>query len=88
MESLVKYGVIPIDYASLRASYPSLKALEDKVCDLEKGTIIRLKRACILFRLLFQERVSVELIANHLYGPSYVSKECPSVLRFNSGESL
>ena len=45
MESLVKYGVIPIDYASLRASYPSLKALEDKVCDLEKkGTIIRLKR--------------------------------------------
>ena len=49
MVSLVEYGVIPIDYASIRASYPSLKALEDKICDLEnKGTIIRLKRGLYL----------------------------------------
>lgn len=82
MESLVKYGVIPIDYASLRASYPSLKALEDKVCDLEKkSTIIRLKRGLYIVSPAVSKReVSIELIANHLYGPSYVSKE--SALRF------
>ena len=82
MESLAKYGVIPIDYASLRASYPSLKALEDKICDLgKKSTIIRLKRGLYIVSPAVSKReVSVELIANHLYGPSYVSKE--SALRF------
>jgi predicted transcriptional regulator of viral defense system len=82
MESLAKYGVIPIDYASLRASYPSLKALEDKICDLgKKSTIIRLKRGLYIVSPAVSKReVSIELIANHLYGPSYVSKE--SALRF------
>ncbi len=84
MVSLVEYGVIPIDYASIRASYPSLKALEDKICDLEnKGTIIRLKRGLyIVSPAVSKKEISIELIANHLYGPSYVSRE--SALRFYS----
>ena len=84
MVSLVEYGVIPIEYASIRASYPSLKALEDKICDLEnKGTIIRLKRGLyIVSPAVSKKEISIELIANHLYGPSYVSRE--SALRFYS----
>ena len=82
MESLEEYGIIPIDYVSLRASYPSLRALKDKICNLEKkGTLIRLKRGLyIISPAVSKKEISVELIANHLYGPSYVSRE--SALRF------
>lgn len=77
MESLAEYGVIPIGYASLSSSYPSIKSLGDKVSDLEKqGAIIRLKRGLyIVSPEISKKEISIELIANHLYGPSYVSKE-------------
>lgn len=82
MESLAEYGVIPIDYTSLSTSYPSLKSLGDKVSELEKkGVIIRLKRGLyVVSPEISKKELSVELIANHLYGPSYVSRE--SALRF------
>ena len=82
MESLAEFGVIPIDYASLEASYPSLKSLGDKVSELERqGVIIRLKRGLyVVSPEISKKEISVELIANHIYGPSYVSKE--SALRF------
>ncbi len=82
MEQLVDFGIIPIDYASLQTTFPSLKAFKDKVSDLErKGTIIRLKRGLyVVSPAVSGKELSVELIANHLYGPSYVSME--SALRF------
>lgn len=83
MHPLLQYGIIPTDYASLKASYPSLKSFKDKISDLEsRGEIIRLKRGIyIVSPAVSGKEVSVELIANHLYGPSYVSME--SALRFH-----
>ena len=82
MEPLLQFGIIPMDYASLKASYPLIKSLKDKISDLEKQEkIIRLKRGLyVASPLVSGKEPSIELIANHLYGPSYVSKE--SALRF------
>ena len=82
MNSLLDFGIIPIDYTSLRSIYPVHKSLNDKISDLEKqGTIIRLKRGMyVLSPQVSKKHISTELIANHLYGPSYVSME--SALRF------
>ena len=50
MNSLLDFGIIPIDYTSLRSIYPAHKSLNDKISDLEKqGTIIRLKRNVCCF---------------------------------------
>lgn len=83
MHPLFLYGIIPTDYASLQASYPTLKSFKDKVSDLEKqGEIIRLKRGVyVVSPAVTGKDISIELIANHLYGPSYVSLE--SALRFH-----
>ena len=82
MNSLLDFGIIPIDYTSLRSIYPAHKSLNDKISDLEKqGTIIRLKRGMyVVSPQVSKKHISTELIANHLYGPSYVSME--SALRF------
>lgn len=82
MEQLVDFGIIPIDYASLQTTFPSFKAFKDKVSDLErKGSIIRVKRGLyVVSPAVSGKEISVELIANHLYGPSYISME--SALRF------
>ena len=82
MNSLLNFGIIPIDYTSLRSIYPAHKSLNDKISDLERqGTIIRLKRGLyIVSPQISRKLISTELIANHLYGPSYVSME--SALRF------
>lgn len=82
MEPLLQFGIIPMDYASLKAANPLIKSLKDKISDLEKqGKIIRLKRGLyVASPLVSGKEPSIELIANHLYGPSYVSME--SALRF------
>ena len=82
MNSLLDFGIIPIDYTSLRSIYPAHKSLNDKISDLEKqGNIIRLKRGMyVVSPQVSKKHISTELIANHLYGPSYVSME--SALRF------
>ena len=69
MHPLLQYGIIPVGYASLQASYPLLKSFKDKVSDLEKqGAIIRLKRGMyIVSPAISGKEVSGELIANHLY---------------------
>lgn len=82
MENLAGFGIIPVDYAALQNAFPALKAFKDKVGDLEsKGSLIRLKRGMyIVSPAVSGKEVSVELIANHIYGPSYVSME--SALRY------
>lgn len=77
MNSLLKFGIIPIDYASLESAFPALRSLHDKVSDLERQEIIiRLKRGLyVVSPTISKKEISMELIANHLYGPSYVSME-------------
>lgn len=82
MEKLKQLGVIPVDYALLRSLYSSYRFPRNKIASLEKiGSIIRLKRGMYVVSPKFSTKLlSTELIANHIYGPSYVSME--SALRF------
>lgn len=74
---LSKIGKVPISTSALVAMYPDLKAGYNKVACMEKaGEIIRLKRGLYVVNPSENNEIlSLELIANHIYGPSYVSRE-------------
>jgi predicted transcriptional regulator of viral defense system len=82
MDNLEQIGIIPIDYAILRSLYSDYKSPRNKIANLEhEGKIIRLKRGLYVVSPDISKRLlSVELMANHIYGPSYVSME--SALRY------
>lgn len=82
MSELSQLGIIPVDYAVLESLFPDYKSVNNKICELEKrGKIIRLKRGLyVVSPKVTGKLLSVELIANHLYGPSYVTME--SALRY------
>lgn len=72
----------PIDSASLGELFPKHKYKNNKISALEKrGELIRLKQGLYVpATRMTGRRLSLELIANHLYGPSYVSMS--TALRF------
>lgn len=77
MENIGQYNVVPISISVLKNDLSEYKSPEDKISRLEQaGKIIRLKRGLyIISPELNNSQVSTPLIANHLYGPSYVSFE-------------
>ena len=77
MERLKKIGIIPVNKDVLYSLYSDLKQPKDKISDLErKGFIIRIKRDLyVVSKKVHQQEISSELVANHLYSPSYVSLE-------------
>lgn len=77
MSSLQQLENIPFDYAVLISLFPEYKSLYSKVEAMERsGKIIRLKRGLYVNSPNKSEKLlSMELIANHIYGPSYVSRE-------------
>lgn len=82
MLTLSDIGNTPVDFAVLKSMYPDYKSVHNKISELEKsGTLIRLKKGMyIVSPEKSGKLLSLELIANHLYGPSYVSME--SALRY------
>jgi hypothetical protein len=72
---LKQFGVVPFDTAILKGSLNDYKSPKDKISTLEQSDfLIRLKRGLfVVSPKLFNQPLSRELIANHLYGPSYVS---------------
>ena len=68
-------GTIPVTTSIIESSYPELKSANKKVTWLEKqGFIIRLKRGLYVINSECSGKtLSSELIANHLYTPSYIS---------------
>ena len=68
-------GNIPVTASIVESLYPELKSGEKKVSWLEKqGYIIRLKRGLYVLNPEHSGKpLSSELIANHLYSPSYIS---------------
>lgn len=72
---LNEIGIIPVTTSIIESLYPELKSANKKVTWLEKqGYIIRLKRGLYVVNPeLSRKTLSSELIANHLYTPSYVS---------------
>lgn len=82
MEKLEQFGVIPVDYAVLRSLYSNYSFPRNKIAGLEQaGKIIRLKRGMyVVSPDVNKQLLAIELIANHIYGPSYVSMH--SALRY------
>ena len=82
MEILNQFGVVPIDYGILASELTAYKSPRQKIVELVKeGSLIRLKRGLyVVSPKISGELLSIELIANHMYGPSYVSME--SALRY------
>ena len=77
MERLKSIGVIPINKDVLYSLYGYLKRPDEKISELEKkGFLMRIKRNLyVVSPKVHQVEVSSELVANHLYGPSYISLE-------------
>jgi len=82
MTVLSDIGNIPIDVAFLKSIFTDYKSVNNKISELEKsGKIIRLKKGMYVVSPKESGKLlSMELIANHIYGPSYVSME--SALRY------
>jgi hypothetical protein len=84
LENLAAFGNTPIEYATLVAMLSHYKSPKDKISALEKQKkLIRIKKG--LFVAVPKDGTSSicrELIANHLYGPSYISLE--SALSFHN----
>ena len=72
---LSEIGIIPVTTSIIESLYPELKSANKKVAWLEKqGVIIRLKRGLYVINPEYSGKtLSSELIANHLYTPSYIS---------------
>ena len=77
MEVLKEFGIIPVDTVALETLFASYKYPQKKVRSLEqKGSLIRMKRGLfVVSSEVSGKTLSAELIANHIYGPSYVSME-------------
>ena len=73
--ALSEIGSVPVTTSIIESLYPELKSPDKKVVWLEKnGYIIRLKRGLYVVNPEQSGKtLSSELIANHLYAPSYIS---------------
>lgn len=72
---LQSFGNTPAYSAAIASLYPELSGRNQKIAALEKsGSIIKLKRGLyVIAPEISGKRLSTELIANHIYSPSYVS---------------
>ena len=70
-------GNTPIDFATLAAYFPEYRCKYNKISALEKEkTLLRLKQGLYVpTSQVSGQLLSEGLIANHLYGPSYVSMQ-------------
>lgn len=77
MNVLEQFGIIPIDFNTLGAVLNTYRYPKDKVSHMEKnGELIRLKKGLFIVSPdIHRMTISKELVANHLYGPSYISFE-------------
>jgi len=79
---LLQLGNIPVTTSTLESLFPHIKGRNQKIRLLERDKhIIRLKRGLYVCNPEITGKIlSTELIANHLYTPSYVSMS--SALRY------
>lgn len=73
-DALYQLGSMPFTLDVLAAIYPNCKQITDKARRLEQeGRIVRLKRGLYVRSAEDGARQDTALMANHIYGPSYVS---------------
>lgn len=75
--NLEHFSNIPVSTSALASLFPDMKANKQKVYNIESsGNVIRLKRGLyVVAPEVSRVALSTELIANHLYAPSYVSMQ-------------
>lgn len=74
LPNISRYANVPFSYAELVSQLGDYRAPKNKVQDLERrGEIIRLKKGYYVAAANAAAPVVLELVANHLHGPSYVS---------------
>jgi hypothetical protein len=80
--ALESLGNIPVNSSVIGSLYPDIRMKRNKIMQLERSEeIIRLKRGLyVVHPDISRKPLSTELIANHLYSPSYISMQ--SALRF------
>lgn len=80
--NLENIGNIPVSTAAISSLFSEMKAGNQKVRNLElAGKVIRLKQGLyVVDPTISRVALSTELIANHIYAPSYVSMS--SALRY------
>ena len=74
---LEQIGNIPVSTSVIASLFTNIEASNQKVCSLEAAhKIIRLKKGLyVVAPNVSRVAISTELIANHLYTPSYVSMQ-------------
>lgn len=77
MLDLARFGNIPVNYAVLSSVLSDYRSPKDKITALERQQqLIRLKKGLfVVAPEVSKSTISRELVANHLYGPSYISLE-------------
>lgn len=76
-QNLNQYSNVPLKYSTLLNIFSDYKSPKDKIDDLlNQKVLIRLKRGVFIVNPKDNKaKYSLELIANQIYGPSYVSLE-------------
>lgn len=79
---LSQLGNIPVSSSVIASLYPDISGKNQKISQLERANeIIRLKRGLfVVSPEVSDKQLSTELIANHIYTPSYISMS--SALRY------
>jgi len=69
------FGSVPVTTAAIASLYPEVSGTHQKVAALDhSGKLLRLKRGLYVVHPEWSgRRINKELVANHLYAPSYVS---------------
>ena len=81
-DAITQLGSTPFTLEVLSAVYPNCKQITDKARRLEQeGRILRLKRGLYVRSAADGATPDTHLMANHIYGPSYVSLR--SALRYH-----
>ena len=74
---LKQYGTVPVPFGVLREMYRDFASPAKKIAQLcSHGLLVRVRRGLyIVSNKITGDKPAGELIANHIYGPSYVSME-------------
>ena len=75
LNALKQLGIVPVDIGVLKDVFSSYQSPVKKVQSLvQSGKLLQLKRGLyVVSPQISGRQLSLELVANHLYGPSYVS---------------
>lgn len=69
------FGNVPIGVSAIESAMPDYNFIQNKICSMEhNGQLIRLRRGLYVQPPSVSGKIiSLELVANHIYSPSYVT---------------